>query len=212
MLRVRGKYAGQRTDQILPPGMGGFRNAAVYPAQGSNYTKAKALAGGNCSKVNLWTANSVTGQALGQVFRYNLSQMGCNVDVKLFQGFQIYVAAGQKGADFDAAVVGWNQDYPDPYDFLDVLLNGNNIHDNNNNNLAYFNDNSINAKLAQANKKIGAARYKAYGDLDLQITKQFAPWASYDNRNLREFISAKIGGYLFQPANASADLNTLFLK
>ena len=74
------------------------------------------------------------------MFRYNLSQMGCNVDVKLFQGFQIYVAAGQKGADFDAAVIGWNQDYPDPYDFLDVLLNGNNIHDNNNNNLAYFNN------------------------------------------------------------------------
>ncbi len=212
MLRVRGKYAGQRTDQILPPGMGGFRNAKVYPAQGSNYTKAKALAGGNCKNVNLWTANSTTGQALGQVFRYNLSQMGCNVDVKLFQGFQIYVAAGQKGADFDAAVVGWNQDYPDPYDFLDVLLNGNNIHDNNNNNLAYFNNGSINQKLARANKLVGAARYKAYGDLDLEITKKYAPWASYDNRNSREFTSARVGGYLFQPANASGDLNTLFVK
>jgi len=149
MLRVRGAFAGKRTDQVLPPGMGGFQDVKAYPL---------------------------------------------------------------KGADFDAALVGWNQDYPDPYDFLDVLLNGNNIHDNNNNNLAYFNNASVNAQLAQANKKIGAARYKAYGSLDLQITKQYAPRASYDNRNLREFISAKIGGYLFQPANASADLNTLFLK
>jgi ABC-type oligopeptide transport system substrate-binding subunit len=212
MLRVRGKYAGQRTDQILPPGMGGFRNAAVYPLRGSQYDKGKSLAGGACGKVTLLTSNAGAGPGLGQVMKYNLTQIGCDVTVKLLVGFQLYVFAGQKGADFDAAIAGWNQDYPDPYDFLDVLLNGNNIHENNNNNLAYFNNASVNAKLAAANKQIGAARYKAYGDLDLQITKQFAPWASYDNRNLREFISAKIGGYLFQPANASADLNVLFVK
>jgi peptide/nickel transport system substrate-binding protein len=212
MLRTRGKYAGQRTDQILPPGMGGFRNAAVYPIRGSNYAKAKSLAGTSCGKVNLWTGNSAVGQALGQVFKYNLGQMGCDVNVRLFQGFQIYVAAGQKGADFDAVIAGWNQDYPDPYDFLDVLLNGENIHDQNNNNLAYFNNAEVNAKLRTANKLVGAARYKAYGDLDLLITTKYAPWASYDNRNSREFISSKIGGYLFQPAQASADLNTFFLK
>jgi ABC-type oligopeptide transport system substrate-binding subunit len=212
MLRTRGKYAGQRTDQILPPGMGGFRNAAVYPLRGAQPDKAKSLAGNSCGKVTLLTSNAGAGPALGQVMAFNLKQMGCDVNVKLLVGFQLYVFAGQKGADFDAAIAGWNQDYPDPYDFLDVLLNGNNIHDNNNNNLAYFNNTAINAKLASANKQIGAARYKAYGALDLEITKSYAPWASYDNRNLREFISAKIGGYLFQPANASADLDTLFLK
>jgi ABC-type transport system substrate-binding protein len=216
MLRVRGKYAGQRTDQILPPGMGGFRNAKIYPIQGANYPKAKAMKGGaNCGNVNLWTSNTATGQQLGQVFKYNLENsagLGCKVDVKLFVGFAIYTAAGTKGADFDAMIGGWNQDYPDPYDFLDVLLNGNNIHETNNNNLAYFNNASVNAKLARANKLVGAARYKAYGDLDLEITSKYAPWVSYDNRNSREFNSTKIGGYLFQPANASADLNTFFVK
>jgi ABC-type transport system substrate-binding protein len=212
MLRTRGKYAGQRTDQILPPGMGGFRNAHIYPIQGANYAKAKALAGSNCKNLTLITSNAPVGQALGQVFKYNLSQMGCNVDVKLFQGFQLYVFAGQKGADFNAAIAGWNQDYPDPYDFLDILLNGNNIHDNNNNNLAYFDNKGINAKLAAANKLVGDARYNAYGALDINITKNFAPWASYDNRNEREFTAKRIGGYLFQPANASGDLNTMFIK
>ena len=33
--------------------------------------------------------------------------MGCNVNVKLFQGFQIYIAAGTKGEPFDAAIAGW---------------------------------------------------------------------------------------------------------
>jgi len=212
MLRVRGAFAGKRTDQILPPGMGGFRDEKIYPITGANYAKAKTLAGSSCGDVKLITSTSVTGQALAQVFRYNLSQIGCNVNVKLFQGFQLYVFAGQKGADFDAAVAGWNQDYPDPYDFLDILLNGNAIHETNNNNLAYFNNAAVNKQLDAANKLSGDARYKTYGNLDVQITSKYAPWAAYDNRNEREFTSSKVGGYLFQPANASADLNTFFLK
>jgi ABC-type oligopeptide transport system substrate-binding subunit len=212
MLRVRGAFAGKRTDQILPPGMGGFSDQKIYPIAGANYAKAKSLAGSNCGKVNLWTSTSTTGQALGQVLKYNLGQIGCDVNVRLFQGFQLYVAAGQKGADYDAALVGWNQDYPDPYDFLDVLLNGNNIHDSNNNNLAYFNNSDVNKQLVAANKLTGDARYKAYGKLDVDITAKYAPWASYDNRNQRDFVSARTGGYVFQPANASADLNTFFLK
>jgi len=218
MLTVRGKYAGQRTDQILPPGMGGFRNAKIYPIQGSSYAKAAATKGSaSCGNIKLVTSSAGVGPALAQVFKYNLentghTSMGCNVEVTPKVGFQVYVFTGQKGADFDAAIVGWNQDYPDPYDFLDVLLNGNNIHDNNNNNLAYFDNKGVNTRLAAANKLVGDARYAAYGQLDIDITKNFAPWASYDNRNQREFTAARIGGYLFQPANASADLNTMFIK
>ena len=145
MLRVRGAYAGKRTDQILPPGMGGFRDAKIYPIAGRRTTRRRRRSPARtASTVNLWTATSARRQALGQVFKYNLAADRLQRGREAFQGFQIYTAAGTKGADFDAAVVGWNQDYPDPYDFLDVLLNGNNIHDNNNNNLAYFNNASIN--------------------------------------------------------------------
>jgi peptide/nickel transport system substrate-binding protein len=212
MLRQRGAYAGKRTDQILPPGMGGYRDVKVYPIQGSNYAKAKSLAGNKCGSIRLDTTTSAVGQALGQVLKFNFTQMGCNVNIKLFQGFQLYVADGTKGEPFDAAIAGWNQDYPDPYDFIDILLNGQNIHAANNNNLAYLNVPKLNRLMAAANRKIGSARYRAYGNLDVLITKSYAPWAAYDNRNVREFVSAKTGGYVFQPANASADLNTLYIK
>jgi ABC-type oligopeptide transport system substrate-binding subunit len=212
MLRVRGAFAGKRTDQVLPPGMGGFKDAKVYPLKGADYAKAKSLAGSKCGSIRLDSTTSATGQALAQVAKYNLTQMGCDVNVKLFQGFQLYVADGTKGEPFDAAIAGWNQDYPDPYDFLDILLNGNNIHEDNNNNLAYFNNKSINNQLDAANKKVGPARYSAYGNLDVLISKNYAPWAAYDNRNEREFVAKRVGGYLFQPANASADLNTFFIK
>lgn len=48
--------------------------------------------------------------------------------------------------------------------------------------------------------------------LDITITKTDAPWVVFDNRNVREFVSARTLGYRFQPANASADLNTFFAK
>jgi ABC-type transport system substrate-binding protein len=212
MLRVRGAFAGKRTDQILPPGMGGFKDVKAYPLKGADYAKAKSLAGSKCGKIRLDSTTSATGQALAQVAKYNLTQMGCDVDVKLFQGFQIYTVDGTKGEPYDAALVGWNQDYPDPYDFMDILLNGNNIHTDNNNNLAYFNNAKVNKLLDRANRLIGPARYRAYGDLDVMITKNYAPWAAYDNRNLREFVSKRTGGYIFQPAYAASDLGTFFIK
>ncbi len=214
MLRVGGAYRGKRTDQILPPGMGGFQEVNAYPIKGSNYAKAKTLASsaGGCKDVTVYTSTSAVGQGQAQVFRYNLSQIGCNVTVKLFQGFQLYVAAGTKGEPFDAALAGWNQDYPDPYDFIDILLNGDNIHDANNNNLAYLNVPALNKRMAAANKLTGAARYAAYGKLDVDLTKNYAPWAAFDNRNDREFVAARVGGVVFQPAYATLDLATFFLK
>ncbi len=214
LVRVRGYLGGFRNDQVLPPGLGGYSDIKIYPIKGSDYTKAKALAAqaGGCKDVTLYTGNSAVGQQLGQVAKYNLSQMGCNVTVKLFQGFQIYIAAGTKGEPFDAVFAGWFADYADPYDFLDILLNGQNIHESNNNNLAYFSNATVEKQMAAANALTGDPRYKAYQALDLSITKTYAPWAAYDNRNVREFVSARTGGYLYTVAHGGADLNTFFLK
>src|SRR2546423_3119796 len=64
MLRVRGAFAGKRTDQILPPGMGGFKDVKAYPLKGADYKKAKSLAGSKCGKTTLYSTTSSTGQAL----------------------------------------------------------------------------------------------------------------------------------------------------
>jgi ABC-type transport system substrate-binding protein len=212
LLRVRGYLAGRRTDQILPPGIAGYRDANIYPLKGADYAKAKSLAGSKCGNVTLYGSTSPTGQALAQVQKYNLTQMGCNVTIKAFQGFQIYTAAGTKGEPFDAVFAGWFADYPDPFDFVDILLNGNNIHATNNNNLAYFNNPTYNKKMNAAARLVGPKRYSTYGKLDVDIMKNQAPWAAYDNRNVREFISARTGGYVYSPAYGTADLGTFFLK
>ncbi len=215
LVRQRGFLAGRRDDQILPPGIAGYKDYKLYPIKGSDYAKAKTLTqqAGGCKNITLYTTSTAVGQGLGQVFKYNLGQIGCNVNVKLLQGFQIYIATGTKGEPYDAAIgVGWFADYADPYDFIDILLNGDNIHEANNNNLSYLNVPSLNRQMAQANSLSGDPRYAAYQKLDFTIQKGQAPLVVYENRNTREFVASRVGGYVFTNSHGLADLNTFFIK
>jgi len=190
MIRARGALAGKRTDQVLPPGMPGYKQFKYYPFVGANYGKAKKLYGGG-GKVTVYTGSAGAALTQGQVLQYNFKQWGVTADIQRFKTGVLYAKAGTKGEPFDAALVGWGQDYPDPFDFLDVLLNGNNIHDTSNNNLAYFNVPKMNNAITAAGKLSGPVRFSTYGNLDIQITKNYAPWAAFDNRNNREFVSAR---------------------
>jgi ABC-type oligopeptide transport system substrate-binding subunit len=213
LLRVRGVLGGTRTTTILPRSLtGGVYDQRLYPIAGADAAKAKSLAGGNCGNVNLWYATGPVGTPQSGILKYNLSQMGCNVTTKSFVGYAIYTAAGVKGAPFDAMFAGWYQDYADGYDFFHILLDGRTIQASNNNNLAYFNQPSVDAKIDAANKLTGNARSKAWGSLDIYTMKNYAPWAPIDNRNVRDFIGPNTAGYQFSPAWGSMDLGTLYLK
>jgi len=95
-----------------------------------------------------------------------------------------------------------------------VLLNGENIHATQNNNLAYFNVPAVNKAMDKAATLTGDARSKAYGDLDVLITTKYAPWAAFLHRNERAFLSSRMDPkcYVFQPIYARVDLGAECLK
>ena len=213
LLRVRGVLGGSRTTEILPKSLaGGVYNQHLYPIAGADPAKAKSLDGGKCGSVSLWYGTGPVGTPQAGILKYNLEQMGCNVTTKPFQGYAIYNAAGVKGANYDAMFAGWYQDYADGYDFFHILLDGRTIHASSNNNLAYFNQPAVNAKIDAANKLTGQARSKAWGELDIYTMTNYAPWAPIDNRNLRDFIGPKTAGYLWLPAWGAMDLGSLYLQ
>jgi peptide/nickel transport system substrate-binding protein len=213
LLRVRGYLPGKRTVQILPPSLtGGLFGKKLYPIAGADPTKAAALAAGHCGNVNLWYATGPTGTPQAGILKYNLGKMGCNVTTKAYVGYAIYTAAGVKGTDMDAMIAGWYQDYADGYDFFHILLDGRTIQAANNNNLAYFNNPTVNAKIDAADRLVGAARAKAWGSLDISTMTNYAPWAPIDNRAVRDFIGPHTAGYQYTPAFGSMDLGTLYLK
>ena len=212
MLRVAGKYAGKRTDQILPPNLQGFRDANIYPIKGANPAKGRQLAAGAKDDITLLHTTSPTSVARAQILKYNLEQIGLSVSLKP-QPFGVAIkTAGTRGSDFDMFLIAWFADYPDPFDFINVLLDGQNIQEANNSNYAYLNSPKYNKAMADASKLSGAARYDAYGKLDVDLMKNAAPWAPLSNGNVREFISSRVSNYLFHPVYGGAIMNALAIK
>jgi ABC-type transport system substrate-binding protein len=212
MLRVAGKFAGKRTDQILPPNLQGFRDANLYPIQGANPTRARQIANGAKDKITVLHTTSATSVARAQVIQFNLRQMGLDVDLKP-QPFAVAIkTAGTRGSDFDMFLIAWFADYPDPFDFINVLLDGQNIQAANNSNYAYFNSPKYNAAMTAASRLNGQARYEAYGKLDVDLMRNAAPWAPLANGNVREFISGRITNYLFHPVYGGAIMNALAVR
>src|SRR3954468_16714491 len=213
LLAQSGYLAGKRTDQILPPGMAGFRDADLYPLKQPNLSAAKKLAQGHTGDgtVVLYESNRGASPLRAQIIQYNLSQIGLKVDTHLYARAVQLDKEGTRGEPFDLADAQWGADYADPYDFINVLLDGGNIQAPNNSNFAYFNDPKFNKQMTQASLMSGNARYKAYGNLDVAIMQQGVPWAPRSNANNRMLVSKRVGCFSYS-AIYTVDLAALCLK
>ena len=213
LLAQGGYLAGKRTDQILPPGMAGFRDADLYPLKQPNMNAAKKLANGHTGNgtVVLYESNRGASPLRAQIIQYNLKQIGLNVDTHLLARAVQLEKEGTRGEPFDIADESWGADYADPYDFINVLLDGRNIQASNNNNFSYFNDPKFNQQMTQAALLAGSKRYSAYGNLDVAIMQQAVPWAPRSNANNRMFVSKRFGCFTYS-AIYTVDLAAACLK
>jgi peptide/nickel transport system substrate-binding protein len=215
MLAQGGYLAGKRTDQILPPGIAGFRDANLYPLKGPDVTTAKKWAAKANIKsgqtVEYYTSNTGSAPLVAQIVQFNLKQIGLNVNSHLFARAVQIDKEGTRGEPFDITSEGWIADYADPYDFINVLLSGDSLHASNNNNVAYFNDPTYNKQMTQASLLSGAARYTAYGNLDVNMMVKNPPWAARNNFNDRIMLSNRVGCFTYN-STYSVDLAALCLK
>ena len=182
ILNQGGFLAGKRNDQILPPGLPGGKDIGVYPLSVTANTvkKAQSLANGHTGsgKAILYTSNRAPAPQQAAIYQFNLKQIGLDVEVQQFARAVQIEKEGTRGADFDFTTEGWIADYADPYDFINVLLSGDSLHDANNNNVAYYNSPKFNKAMTAASNLSGNARYAAYQALDKNITTQDPAWAA----------------------------------
>jgi len=193
LTRLGGLNAGTPNEQLLPPGIPGYHNADIYPLGRPNVAKAKALLGGKTGKVVMYTSNDEQGRNTGQLVQANLKAIGLDVEVKPYTFAVLIDKTGTRGDPFDLFWIGWIADYPDPYDFINILLDGRTIGPKNNINTSYFDVPAYNRKMDAAARLTGDARYRAYGNLDIDITRNQSPLVVLYNSNMREFISDKVG-------------------
>jgi peptide/nickel transport system substrate-binding protein len=202
MLQQRGAYAGKLSDQILPPGVAGYKKVNAYPLNGPDVAKAQQFVNAGNGKgktVTYYTCDTGSCPKRAAILQANLGAVGINVNVQQFKRSVQFVKEGTRGEPFDIADEGWLADYADPFDFINVLLDGSNLQDSGNNNYAYFTDPKYLKLMKAAAQKSGSARATAYASLDANLTKNAVPWAAELNDNNRDFFSAKVGCQLYQP-------------
>jgi peptide/nickel transport system substrate-binding protein len=215
MIIQRGAFSGKRTDQILPPLMPGFHEADLYPTvKQPNFAKAKQLAQGHTGngEATLYAWSETYGPLWAQVVQFDLKQIGLDVKVQTFPRSVQVGKIQTRGEGFDLALNGWGADYADPFDFLNVLLYGPSLQAANNVNVAYFDDPAYNRKLREASALTGPARYKAYGQIDVDVMRNAAPLAPILNANQRYLVSSRLGCFTYQPVLAVPNLTALCIK
>ena len=118
---------------------------------------------------------------------------------------------GVKGEPFDIADEGWVADYYDAYDFINILLNGEDIPATNGDNFSYFNEPKYNQQMDAANLLDGQARADAYGKLATDIATNPAPWASRSFGTTIDMFGPAVGCQV-NAASYGFALNTFCLR
>jgi ABC-type transport system substrate-binding protein len=201
---ARGRYAGTPTDHYLSPDYPGYRHIRIYPLAHPNVVRARALARGHTrgGKAVLYVPNSPpelgpSAVAQAQIVRRDLKRIGLDVVIKQFPVGVLFQKIATPGEPFDLAWIGWTGS-PDP-GLLDCLFNGRWIGTEGSCNYSYFNSPRFNRRLGAASRLTGRARSKAFGRLDLELTRDAAPAMAYTYDNALTLISKRTGCVVLNP-------------
>ncbi len=187
---------GIRTDQFLPHTMPGFKDQGIYPLTGSDTDRAKALAAGNLrgGKAVFYAPDFAIPLAQAQLIKSQLEAIGLEIEIK---PVPFHIATAQytgrlaaPGEPWDLAIVLWSPPIPDPFAYLNTLLEARFIGGTN---VANFASQQLDAALrGVARMPQGRRRERAYGDLDVQVARDLAPLAPYGVLNEVTFVSQRV--------------------
>jgi peptide/nickel transport system substrate-binding protein len=188
-------YTGQLvgTQQILPPGMPGYKKFELYP---HNVAKAKELlkeAAPKDKEITVWTDDVSPNNDAGTYYAGLLKELGFEVELKIINADNYFTVIGNESTpNLDTGFGDWFEDYPHPNDFYQLLLNGGSIQPTNNQNFSRTNIKPLNEKLDALSEELLEPKTEdEYAELDEEFMKA-APWAPYGTRTQSTFVSSNI--------------------
>ena len=192
----------QPTDQILPHWMPGWSDERIYPLGGPNLQRARSHAAGNLrgGKAVLYTSQVPFLVDQANLIARQLSQIGLDVTVTPLAPAVLDARAGTPGAPYDMVLTRYFVQYPDPADPMVRLLGGAQARQPvGNTNHAYFDSPVYDRRMAAANRLSGAARQKAFSELDATLMRDAAPWAPLYEGSTWLFLSNRVGCLKLHP-------------
>jgi ABC-type transport system substrate-binding protein len=190
--------ADQPADQMLPPALG--RDARIYPVAGSAAKARTWLARAKLKPPTLvfYSQGGTGGVKFAQVLRSNLKEIGIDLDVRYYEYISLLKRAGTRGEPFDLATNVWFADYADPANFIEPFLDPV-LRKTGNGNYSYYSNRRVTARIAAASRLTGAARRKAWADLDADLMRNDPPWAPLTHETDMIFVSPSYGCFLPHP-------------
>jgi peptide/nickel transport system substrate-binding protein len=209
-------YAGQiaGTQQILPPGMPGYKRLDLYPHSLSKAKELLAAAHPGDREITVWTDTESPNNEAGEYLEGVLKQLGFQTTLKIVNSDNYFGVIGNESTpNLDIGFANWFEDYPHPNDFFQPLLSGESIVSSGATNLARIDDPKLNAKITRLGEGPLTPQVEAeYAELDREFMEQ-APWAPYGTSTLPTFVSSEVDldKVIFNPTFAQ-DLTSFQFK
>lgn len=197
-------YAGvlAPSQQVLPPGMPGYRKIEPYPYDPSKAKRLVAKADPADRRVTVWTSTESPQAEAADYYARQLRKIGLRARLKVVNADYYFTVIGNRRTpNLDTGFANWFADYAHPDDFFRPLLLGSNIPPVNNGNFARIDASALDARIeALSRHSLTPRRERAYAALDRAYMK-LAPWVPYGNRTLSIFVSKRVdlGGVAFNP-------------
>jgi ABC-type transport system substrate-binding protein len=130
---------------------------------------------------------------LAEGVQQDLRQVGIQAELRP-ANFTAFDAKVTTRHQVSCGIWGWFQDYPDPSDFLDVLLNGERITDNECNNIAFYNNPEVNQCLGAAGKSLDPGERTRLFRQAENLIMQDAPWAPLIHEQIPVLYHPRVHG------------------
>ncbi len=145
-------------------------------------------------KTELWySGDQPIFARLAEGVQQDLRQVGIQAELRPanFTAFDQKVTSRHQAT---CGIWGWFQDYPDPSDFLDVLLNGERITEIECNNTAFYNNPVVNRCLDAAAKNLDPAERTRLFQQAEDLIVQDAPWAPLIHEQIPVLYNPRLHG------------------
>ena len=205
------------TQNFLPPtykGIG-YQKINYYHY---NLSKAKQLvkqSGTAGTKITVWSPNVEPDKSLMEYVQAQLNKIGYNAQLKLLDPQVYFQTIENQSTKAQTGYVDWYQDYPNPIDWFDVLVNGQRITQTHNNNVGNVNDPKINQMIdkLKSQTKQPSAQAKQWAEIGHRLVVTDAAVGPYVNRSGTDFFSSRMDlGCYYNHVLYQWDFSTICVK
>lgn len=186
-------YGGQLTptQQILPPGMPGYRRFKLYPHNMGKARRLIAKANPGDRRITVWADTESPNNEATAYYAGVLRRLGFKVRLKTVGADFYFFSIGKPSTpNLDTGWADWFGDYPHPNDFFQPLLSGESIRPREVSNFSRIDVPDLNHRILQLRQHARIPR-AGYAYLDRDYMK-LAPIAPYGVRALSTFVSKSI--------------------